>query len=276
VKPFATSALAQVMVETGRGAELRGRLETLPEGLVTSALAVFRHARGVVRLADGDHQGGVDDLRAVGHDLGSLGTLSPGVLPWRAQLAEALADGDPDESRELAEDDLRRARAARLPAAEGMALRALALSERDGARIERLEEAVAVLEPSEARLAHARALTDLGVALRTGERSEHARQVLLAALDMAYRCGAKPLAERARAEAVAAGARPRRPYLTGVQALTPSELRVARLAASGQSNTEIAQALFVTKKTVADHLRATYRKLGVSRRKELPRALRGD
>jgi DNA-binding CsgD family transcriptional regulator len=72
---------------------------------------------------------------------------------------------------------------------------------------------------------------------------------------------------------VAAGARPRRPYLTGVKALTPSELRVARLAAAGHSNKDIAQSLFVTKKTVADHLRASYRKLGLSRREELAAAL---
>ncbi len=272
-RPFAMAVLAQVMVELGRAGELRSQLETIPDGLVTSAQITLQHARGVVRLADGDQAGGVEDLRAVGLDMERLGASSAGVIPWRSQLAEALAEQEPVEARALAEEELRRARASGLGAAEGMALRALALIETGDERIALLEQATAALEPTEARLEHARALTDLGAALRADDRTDEARTPLLLALDLAHRCGAWPLADRARAEAVAAGARPRRPYLTGVRALTPSELRVARLAAEGQSNREIAQALFVTKKTVADHLRAGYRKLGVSRRDELPAAL---
>ena len=272
-RPFAIAVLAQVMVELGRAGELRSQLEAIPEGLVTSAQITLRHARGVVRLADGDHAGGVEDLRAVGLDMERLGASSAGVIPWRSPLAEALAEQEPVEARALAEEELRRARASGLGSAEGMALRALALIETGDERIALLEQATAALEPTDARLEHARALTDLGAALRAEDRMEEARTPLLLALDLAHRCGAWPLADRARAEAVAAGARPRRPYLTGVRALTPSELRVAGLAAEGQSNREIAQALFVTKKTVADHLRAAYRKLGVSRRDDLPAAL---
>ena len=96
---------------------------------------------------------------------------------------------------------------------------------------------------------------------------------LLQALEIAARCGAVPLMERARAEAVAAGARPRRPHLRGVHSLTPSELRVARLAAEGRSNREIAQALFITAKTVADHLGSSYSKLDITSRQQLTTAL---
>ena len=78
-----------------------------------------------------------------------------------------------------------------------------------------------------------------------------------------------PLAARAREELVACGARPRRLVRTGVDALTPSELRVAQLAAAGHSNREIAQALFVTRKTVETHLGGIYRKLGVNAREQL-------
>jgi DNA-binding NarL/FixJ family response regulator len=147
------------------------------------------------------------------------------------------------------------------------------MTETGPARLELLEQAVATLEPGFARLEYARALTELGAALRVDGRKRDARALLARALDEAHRCGAHPLAQRARAEAVAAGARPRRPRITGVEALTPSELRVARLASEGLSNREIAQALFVTSKTVADHLAASYRKLGVSRRESLPEAL---
>ena len=65
----------------------------------------------------------------------------------------------------------------------------------------------------------------------------------------------------------------RRDALTGVDALTPSERRVAQLAASGLGNREIAQALFVTTKTVETHLAAAYRKLGIAGRPELAEAL---
>jgi DNA-binding CsgD family transcriptional regulator len=61
--------------------------------------------------------------------------------------------------------------------------------------------------------------------------------------------------------------------MSGVDALTPSERRVAQMAASGASNPEIAQALFLTRGTIESHLHAAYRKLGISSRKQLNDAL---
>ena len=68
----------------------------------------------------------------------------------------------------------------------------------------------------------------------------------------------------------ASGAKPRRVMLTGVESLTPSELRVARLAAGGMGNREIAQELFVSVKTVESHLGSVYRKLDITSRRKLP------
>src|ERR671920_793041 len=106
-------------------------------------------------------------------------------------------------------------------------------------------------------------------AVRLG-RLEEARELANAELSASRRFGAP----RAVGIALfAAGARPRRPATTGVDALTPGEQRVAAMAAAGMSNREIAEDLFVTVKAVQWHLRNVYRKLDVSGRNELPAAL---
>jgi DNA-binding NarL/FixJ family response regulator len=81
------------------------------------------------------------------------------------------------------------------------------------------------------------------------------------------------LAERAEAELRATGAKPRRVMLTGLEALTASERRIAELAADGLTNREIAQMLFVTARTVEGHLTNVFNKLDVRARTELPTAL---
>lgn len=86
---------------------------------------------------------------------------------------------------------------------------------------------------------------------------------------MAHRCGAKARVERAHEELALAGARPRRVALTGLDALTPSERRVAKMAAGGMTNKEIAQSLFVTLRTIEMHLSNAYRKLQIRSRHEL-------
>ena len=77
----------------------------------------------------------------------------------------------------------------------------------------------------------------------------------------------------ARAELLQAGARPRKPVRTGVDALSASELRVTRLAAEGMTNRQIAQHLFVSPKTVESQLSAAYRKLDVTSRAALAAVL---
>ena len=136
-----------------------------------------------------------------------------------------------------------------------------------------LEEAVAVLEGSRARLELAKALADLGAAVRRDRRPSDAREPLRRALELADACGADGLVEHVRSELYATGARPRTTATGGVDALTASERRVAAFAAEGQSNRDIAQALFVTPKTVEVHLSNAYRKLGIRSRRELAGAL---
>jgi DNA-binding CsgD family transcriptional regulator len=130
------------------------------------------------------------------------------------------------------------------------------------------------LESSPARLEHARAVTDLGAALRRANRRADARPLLERGLALAQRCGAHALSKRASTELRTIGVRPRTPLRTGPDELTASERRVCELAADGLSNPQIAQALFVTRKTVETHLGRAYRKLDVARRGELAGALR--
>ncbi len=91
----------------------------------------------------------------------------------------------------------------------------------------------------------------------------------------ASRCGAATLARRAYDELLATGETVRRHSPIGVESLTPSERRVSRMAASGVTNRQIAEALFLTIKTIESHLAAAFDKLGVHSRGELPRALTG-
>jgi DNA-binding NarL/FixJ family response regulator len=139
--------------------------------------------------------------------------------------------------------------------------------------MEELEEAAGLLELSNQRIERARAFAALGAELRRARRPTDARDPLRRALDLAEQSGARALAENVRSELYATGARPRTTALDGVASLTERELRVATLAAEGQTNRDIAQILYVTPKTVEVHLSNSYRKLGIASRRELPAAL---
>jgi DNA-binding CsgD family transcriptional regulator len=181
-----------------------------------------------------------------------------------------LPPGDHDEALKLIESELEDARRAGEPRGIGIALRARGVLERDH---EQLQEAVSMLAGSPAHLEHARALVELGGAMRRAGKRTASREPLRAGLDIAIGGGAARLAARAREELASSGARLRRERATGRDALTPSELRVARLAAEGLTNNEVAQALFVTPKTIDTHLGHVYTKLGISSRRALAAAL---
>jgi DNA-binding CsgD family transcriptional regulator len=241
----------------------------------TLGLALLLTAQANLHLAQGRPGPALKDARAAG-DLVSPTIFNPRCCDWRSPAALALgALGRDAEAREVADSELAAARRFAIADAEGAALRTLGLVAGGDEGLEALRESVAVLEGAESGLEHARSLLELGAALRrAGERVE-ARGVLREALDATSRLGASGLADRAHAELVAAGARPRRDrrLLSGPESLTASEDRVAALAAEGLTNREIAQRLFVTVKAVQWHLGNVYRKLDISSREELPQAL---
>lgn len=199
---------------------------------------------------------------------------NPGLLPWRSEAALALARmGARAEARPLVDEELALARRVGAARPLGAALRASGVVMQGDEGVEVLREAVAVLEESPSKLELGRALVDLGAELRRAGHRGAAREPLARALEMTHAMGALALATRAHEELKAANVRPRRFALTGPAALTPAERRVAELAAAGATNREIAESLFVSIKTVEQHLGNAFRKLGIRSRRELSGAL---
>lgn len=270
----AAAFLADSLMEQGKlddaAAALSG-IESLPE----SARALYaRDSSSRLRILRGDLAGGVSDRLEARRRFDSVDMRNPALIAWRSPASLALLQlGEQDEAQRLATEELELARAWGAPRALSAALRVAGLVEGGKQGITYLEEAVAVSNNSLAKLEHARARTELGAALRRAGQRVQAREHLRRAMELASNCGAAPLAERAETEIRASGGRPRRVALSGVASLTPSEWRVAELAAHDSTNREIAQALFVTQRTVEVHLTSVFRKLAISSRTQLRTAL---
>jgi DNA-binding CsgD family transcriptional regulator len=232
------------------------------------------HARGRLHASEGRTEDALADFEACSRDEPWWGRDLPSLLPWRSDAALALAAlGDAARACELADEEVALAHAFGAPRAVGIALRAAALVREGAERVRRLEEAERVLRDGDARLEWARTLTDLGAEQRRQGARTAARRPLAAALDVAVRAGADRLADRARQELRASGARPRRDVGSGVGALTPAERRVADRAAEGLGNREIAQLLWLSEKTVETHMSSVLRKLGLRSRAEVAQML---
>lgn len=276
-KRIACTELVVVMVARDELAEAEAIL-ALPEidpGAVTGIPRAFLLcARGGLRLAQGAPAEARVDFLAAADEVEWLTHPNPELLGWRPGLATAEAAlGNGEEAARQATEAVDLARQSGLDRGLGMTLRVQGVVLGGEAGLAALREAVAVLAGTEARFEQARAQVELGAALRRANRRKEAREPLREGLDRAHRCGARALEEQARTELAATGARPRSSVLSGVDSLTPSELRIARMAAEGMTNREIAQSLFVSAKTVETHLRHVYPKLEVAKRTELAAAL---
>ncbi|HEY1276279.1 MAG TPA: AAA family ATPase [Thermoleophilaceae bacterium] len=229
-------------------------------------------ARGRLRIAEGNVREGVADLMWCGERLEPYDLRWPN--DWKAFVAPALASLDESETAAgLAREQLAVSRLVGAPGALGRSLRTAGLATRGEEGLALLEEAVAVLEGSSARLELAHALADLGAELTRAGRRRDGRAAQRRAIQLAEECGALALAESARAELHAGPGRRPRAELTGPGALTAAEWRVCRQVAEGHTNREVAQTLFVTEKTVEQHLSSAYNKLGIRSRYQLPAAI---
>jgi DNA-binding CsgD family transcriptional regulator/tetratricopeptide (TPR) repeat protein len=275
-----TSMLIEVLVERDELDVAEAELQAIgmAEGpvFVQSLATTLLLTRGHLRLERGDFASAAEHfavlsteevIQRFGH--GPAGS----ACPYAARALIAL--GKEQQARELADGEMARALRWGSPSGISHCARGVAATRDSYEKIKLLESAAAMLVDSPRRLERAHALVDLGEALRRSGRRADARGPLREAFDLARRCGAARIARRANAELEATGEKVRRYAPIGVESLTPSERRVADMAASGMTNRQIAQSLFVTVKTVEAHLSATYDKLDIGSRRELPHAL-GD
>ncbi|MFI8894022.1 helix-turn-helix transcriptional regulator [Streptomyces paradoxus] len=275
----ATTLIA--LVETGRAEQARRLADgfDLREAPDNWELNRFLYARGVQRAAADDTAGALHDFLECGRRQTARDVVSPVVTPWRTAAAECrLALGSPREALALAEEELRLARVWNTPRTVGRALRVLGTVTGGRRGLHLAEEAVRILTdaPPAARGELVAALLAQGRQLTAAGERARARECLRTAARHAERLGAVRLRTLAEDALRDGGARRAATVRTGSGSLTGSELRIARLAADGRTNSEIAGLLHLARRTVETHLTSTYKKLGIRRRAELGQALSGD
>jgi DNA-binding CsgD family transcriptional regulator len=187
----------------------------------------------------------------------------------------AVRCGQPEIARAAVADFAPLAEAGGAPWAFGLLARCRALTAGDDHKADSdYQQSIKYLHATPIALSLARSRLVYGEWLRRQRRRRAAREQLRAALESFERMGARGFAERARGELAATGEHTvKRTEQDGPQ-LTPQETQIAWLAAEGASNRDIATRLFLSAATVDYHLRKVYRKLDVTRRASLPRALR--
>ena len=274
--PWAAVTLGWIHVERG---DVDAAVEAVvlgeQAGSVGIAHGLLLEARARVALACGDPAGALRDATESAELVGS----GYGLVPARGFQSRRLAAlaahqlGDTERAQALVDELLEQLGRVDAPSALGAALSAAAMLVDGERRVGLLHEAVAALDRSDSTLAQVHGQVQLGAAQRRVGDLAAARESLSDGFEQAERLGAQPLVDRARSELWALGVRPRRAARTGVDALTPSERRIAALAAKGLSTPQIAHELYVTRKTVESHLSHIYRKLDIRGRAQLPRDL---
>ncbi|WP_328992032.1 LuxR C-terminal-related transcriptional regulator [Kribbella sp. NBC_01245] len=264
------SSLAEAMVPAGAGESASALLQAhrSPDGHEPSPYGLL--ARGLVLSAGGQTAAAARDHLECGRQLTGWRADNPELIRWRPAAIGALLRLDrPADAVRLAEENYERAQACHSSAALGFAQYVLAGTRPLRERPVLLTEAVERSQAAGHLLDEAFAHYELGKALRSTSGEQSAHHHLLRAVTLAEECGARPLAERARALAGPSASAGR------TRGLTPQEWKIAQLATDGRSNPEIAKELFLARRTVEFHLSGVYRKLAISGRRELTQLMRG-
>ena len=278
LRAAAAWAAAELALRAGRlaeaDAEARKALDAGAARLVAASAAEVLGLALIERGAPAEARG----ILGTGHPRLALaeGDYETAACAARDRVTRALALahlGRLDEGAAVADEEVGVARASGAPTALALALHARTVCEPGPARRASLAATALTVFHGPAVLVQAALQVEHGAALvRLGRRVE-ARNGLRAAFATADAAGARPLAERARRELVASGARPRRAAIEGAAALTPRQRQICELAAAGKSNRAIAHALFLSVKTVETHLARAYGILGVPDRAGMVAAL---
>ncbi|MDX3224855.1 helix-turn-helix transcriptional regulator [Streptomyces sp. ME19-01-6] len=250
----------------------------VPGALFQSAYGLaYLRARGHYHLATDHCRAALGDFLAAGRMAQRWGFDHPALLPWRTDAAQAfLRLGERAKAARMITEQLSWTPLWSDPHTRGVSLRLRARVAAAPERPHLLTQAVEVLQQCGDRLELARALADLGDAYRRVGESVRANNMRRRAWRMAEECGAKALCDTILPwQSMGGGDRPDLPGRDQGAGLSESELRVAILAANGNSNREIALQLCVTMSTVEQHLTRVYRKLRISRRQQLPKSLIG-
>jgi DNA-binding CsgD family transcriptional regulator len=269
--------LAELLIERGELEEASSLVESARlDDQPTENMQLFflRAARGRLHLLAHEPERALADFQTIIDVSRAASAVNPVWIPARSLAALSLHHLARDaEATALIEEELSFAHAWGVPSGIAVSLRNLGLVTGGADGLAMLEEGVDMLEPTTARLEHVRTLVEYGAALRRSNKRIEARERLREGIEIAHRLGALGLVAQANDELAATGARPRKVVQTGLETLTASERRVAQLAADDMSNKEIAQALFITVKTVEVHLSSVYRKLDISSRRQLAATL---
>jgi ATP/maltotriose-dependent transcriptional regulator MalT len=269
--PHALATLASVEAAHGAEDACRRDVERGLSLVAGEGIAVYLHAAlGLLELALGRIPEAIEALARGERHMARSG-MSSSMVPLRADLAEAYVRAG---RREEAAAQLARLEAdpSRWAAAAAARCRGLLASEAEMRAA--FDVALALHDGLPMPFERARTSLALGERLRRGRQRAEAREPLTAALDAFERLGARPWAERARAELRATGGTAAgRGARAASDQLTPHELQIALLVAQGMTNREAAAALFLSPKTIEYHLGQIYRKLDVRGRAQLARLM---
>ena len=259
-------------VEAAREASDEGMTLALRLGVVPAYLEL-RAARGFLELSLGSHEEAHRFLGSLREEVAKAGFGEPALFRFHGDAIEALVGlGKLEEAASLIGELEERGEALQHQWARVVAARCRVLLSGAGgdipAAFSALERAFELHEGLGQPLELARTHLVLGTIRRRNRQKRAARDSLQAALDSFEQIGARLWAERARAELARIGGR-----ALAADALTPTEQRVAELVAAGGTYREVADALFISPKTVQWNLSKIYRKLGIRSRAQLAASL---